>query len=56
MSYEGIWNYHGPFKWITLVVLLLMSRSMVDCGFKPWSGQTKDFEINISCFSANYTT
>jgi hypothetical protein len=25
---------------------------VVDHGFKPWSCQTKDYEIGISCFSA----
>ena len=26
--------------------------SAVDCGFEPWSGQTKDYKIGICYFSA----
>ena len=27
----------------------------VDCGFEPWSGQTKDYEIGgVCCFSAKH--
>ena len=29
--------------------------SSVDHGFDPRSGQTKDFEIGICCFSAKHT-
>jgi hypothetical protein len=29
--------------------------SVVECGFEPWSGQTKDFKIGICCFSAKHT-
>jgi len=25
---------------------------VIDCGFKPGSGQTKDYKIDICCFSA----
>jgi len=28
--------------------------SVVDRGFEPWSGQTKDYKIGICCFSAKY--
>ena len=28
--------------------------SVVDRGFEPWSGQTKDYNIAICCFSAKY--
>jgi hypothetical protein len=34
------------------VMLSMLASSVVDCGFKPWSGQTKDYEIDICCFSA----
>jgi hypothetical protein len=27
---------------------------VVDRGFEPWSGQTKDFKIDICCFSAKH--
>ena len=30
----------------------VVASSAVDCGFKPWSGQTKDYKIGICCFSA----
>ena len=35
------------------MVSMLTSRA-VDHGFEPWSGQTKDYEIGIFCFSAKY--
>ena len=30
-------------------------QSVVDCGFEPQSGQTKDYNIDICCFSAKHT-
>ena len=27
---------------------------MIDCVLETWSGQTKDYIIGISCFSANH--
>jgi hypothetical protein len=35
------------------MVNMLVSRA-VDCGFKPWSGQTKDHKIGICCFSTKH--
>jgi hypothetical protein len=32
----------------------VLALSAVDCGFKPQSGQTKDYKIGICCFSAKY--
>jgi hypothetical protein len=32
----------------------VLTSSAVDHGFKPWSGQTKDYEIGICCFSAKH--
>jgi len=29
--------------------------SVVDRGFKPWSGQTKDYKIGICCFFAKHS-
>jgi hypothetical protein len=29
----------------------VLTSSAVDRGFEPWSGQTKDYKIGISCFS-----
>ena len=33
----------------------ILTSSEVDRGFKPWSGQTKDYKIDICCFSAKHT-
>jgi hypothetical protein len=30
----------------------ILTSSAIDRGFEPWSGQTKDFNIGIVCFSA----
>jgi hypothetical protein len=32
----------------------VLASSVVDRGFKPWSGQTKDYKIGICCFSAKH--
>ena len=37
-------------------MVFMLALDEVDCGFKPLSGQTKDFEIGICCFSANHAT
>ena len=34
----------------------LHASSSVDSGFEPRSGQTKDYNIGMCCFSAKYTT
>jgi hypothetical protein len=31
-----------------------LASSMVDHGFEPWSGQTKDYKISTCCFSAKH--
>ena len=36
------------------VMVSVLASSAVDHGFKPWSGQTKDYKIGICCFSAKY--
>jgi hypothetical protein len=33
----------------------VLTSSAVDCGFEPRSGKTKDYKINICCFSAKHT-
>jgi hypothetical protein len=33
----------------------VLSSSVVDRGFEPRSGQTKDYKIDICCFSAKHT-
>ena len=30
----------------------MLALSAIDCGFEPWSGQTKGYQIDICCFSA----
>ena len=35
-------------------MLSVLASSVVDCGFKPRSGQTKDYKISICCFSAKH--
>ena len=32
----------------------MLASSAVDRGFEPWSGQTKDYEIGICCFSTKH--
>ena len=32
----------------------MLASSVVDRGFEPRSGQTKDYKIGICCFSAKY--
>jgi hypothetical protein len=34
----------------------VLTSSAVDLGFESRSGQTKDYEIGICCFSAKHTT
>ena len=33
----------------------MLASSVVDYGFEPRSGQTKDYKIGICCFSAKHT-
>jgi hypothetical protein len=35
-------------------MVTVLASSVVDCGFEPWSGQTKDFKIGICCFSSKH--
>ena len=32
----------------------VLASSGVDCGFEPWSGQTKEYKIGICYFSAKH--
>jgi hypothetical protein len=34
---------------------IVLSLGVVDRGFEPQSGQTKDYKIGICCFSAKHT-
>ena len=33
----------------------MLASSVVDHGFEPWSGQTKDYKIGICCIFAKHT-
>ena len=45
-------NYINLIKRIGDVMVSVLVSSEVDRGFKPRSGQTKNYKIGISCFSA----
>ena len=34
------------------VMVSIVTSSVVDCEFEPWSGQSKDYKIGSCCFSA----
>jgi hypothetical protein len=36
------------------IIVSMLTSSAVDRGFEPRSGQTKDYEIGICCFSAKH--
>ena len=38
------------------VMVSVLASSAVDCGFEPRSGQTKDYEICICCFSDKHAS
>jgi hypothetical protein len=40
---------------ISGVMVSMLALSVVGRGFKPQSGQTKDYAIGICCFSAKHT-
>jgi hypothetical protein len=35
-------------------MVCMLALSVVDCGFEPRSGQTKDYKIGTCCFSAKH--
>ena len=37
------------------IMVSVLALSVVDCGFEPWSGQTKDYKTDICCFTAKHT-
>ena len=37
-------------------MVIVLSSSAVECGFEHRSGQTKDYNIGICCFSAKNAT
>ena len=54
--YEGCalrqYNYEKYFNRISYVMVSVLVSSVVDCGFEPRLGQTKDYGIGICWFSA----
>ena len=36
------------------VMVIVLTSSVVDHGFEPRSGQTKDYKIAVCCFSAKH--
>ena len=45
---------YNIFNCIGGAMVFVVASSAVDRGFEHRSGQTKDYNIDISCFSANY--
>ena len=41
-------------KCIGDIMVSMLASSVIDSGFEPWSGQTKDYEIDICSFSAKH--
>ena len=44
----------GVLNRIGCVMVSVLASSAVDRGFKPRSGQTKDYKVGICCFSATH--
>ena len=42
------------FNCIDGLMVSVLALSAVDCGFKSWAGQTKDYNFGICCFSAKH--
>ena len=48
-------NRHSlNFNRIGGVMVSVLASSVVDRGFEPWLGQTKDYKIGFCCFSAKH--
>ena len=47
---------HSIFKRIGGVMVSVLAPSVVDRGFEPRSGQTKDYKIGIWCFPAKHAS
>jgi hypothetical protein len=41
-------------KRIGRAMVRMLTSSVVDCGFEPQSGKTKDYKLGICCFSAKH--
>ena len=56
-SYHGCWGTRSYFlldNHTGGVAVSVLASSVVDHGFEPRSGQTKDYKIGICCFSAKH--
>ena len=40
---------------VCVVMANVLASSVIDCGFEPWLGQTKNYKIGICCFSTEHT-
>ena len=51
------WRYNNQKKGNCIggVMVSVLASSVVDRGFEPRSGQTKDYKIGICCFSTKHT-
>ena len=48
--------FFSPWNHIGGIMVSVLASSEVDRGFEPRSGQTKDYKIDICCFSANHAS
>ena len=37
------------------IMVVMLASIVVDRGFEPWSGQTKNYKIGICCFSTKHS-
>jgi hypothetical protein len=49
-------QFHVTLNRISGVMVSVLATSAVDRGFKPISGQTKDYKIGICCFSTKHAS
>jgi hypothetical protein len=47
-------SFHCTNNHISDVMVSNLPSSVVDCGFEPWLGQSKDYKIGICCFCAKH--
>ena len=53
-SFNMLFISNFPFNRIDGVMVNMLASSAVDHGFKPQSGQTKNYKIGICCFFAKH--
>ena len=52
--YQPLDHSQNPHNRIGGLMVNVLASSVVDRGFEPQSGQTKDYKIGICCFSAKH--